>query len=57
MEVTDGRDGAEQLADTDIDTSRATISVHQSSPDRFVFTEENNTDGWIATDLAVDLER
>lgn len=55
MEVTDGREDAEQLAD--FDESPTAISVHQSSPDRLVFTEENNTDGWIATDMVVDLRR
>jgi hypothetical protein len=55
MEATDGRTDAESPAD--IDESQATISVHRSSPDRVVFTEENNTDGWIATDVTVDLER
>jgi hypothetical protein len=33
------------------------VTVHRSSPDRTVFTEEGNTDGWIATDLTVSLER
>ena len=33
------------------------VSVHRSSPERVVFTEAGNTDGWIATDLAVDLQR
>jgi hypothetical protein len=55
MEVTDGRDDAEHRADSD--ESGATISVHQTSPNRLVFTEQNNTDGWIATDHVVDLER
>ena len=55
MEVTDGRDEAEHQAD--FDDSQATISVHQASPNRLVFTEQDNTDGWIATDHVVDLER
>ena len=33
------------------------VTAHRSSPGRFVFTETDNTDGWIATDLAVSLER
>lgn len=33
------------------------VSAHRSSPDRIVFTERDNTDGWIATDFAVDLRR
>jgi hypothetical protein len=31
------------------------VTAHESSPDRFVFTEEGNTDGWIATDYTVDV--
>jgi hypothetical protein len=55
MEATDGRADADIAADAD--ESQTTVSVHRSSPDRVVFTEENNTDGWIATDLVVDLDR
>lgn len=36
---------------------KAAVSAHQSSPDRTVFTEEGNSDAWIATDLTVDLDR
>ena len=32
------------------------VTAHISSPDRTVFTEEGNPDGWIATDLTVPLE-
>jgi hypothetical protein len=39
------------------DDEKVAVTVHESSPDRVVFTEEGNNDGWIATDLAVDLER
>lgn len=31
------------------------VSAHRSRPDRIVFTEEGNTDGWIASDLIVKL--
>ncbi|WP_407075646.1 hypothetical protein [Natronococcus wangiae] len=34
----------------------AVVSSHEPRPGKVVFTERNNTDGWIATDLAVDLE-
>ncbi|WP_167879979.1 hypothetical protein [Halorhabdus rudnickae] len=30
------------------------VQSFQSSPERTVFTEEGNPDGWIATDLAVE---
>lgn len=38
-------------------TDESSVSAHQSSPDRTVFTEEGNSDAWIATDLTVELER
>jgi hypothetical protein len=31
-----------------------TVTAHECSPDRTVFTERDNTDGWIATDTTVD---
>jgi hypothetical protein len=35
------------------------ISAHSSTPDRVVFTEDGNSDGWIAMDAdrSVPLER
>ena len=33
------------------------VTCHTTRPGRAVFTERNNTDGWIATDLIVALER
>ena len=33
------------------------VTVHECSPDRTVFTEIGNTDGWIATDTTVSLGR
>jgi len=33
------------------------ITAHRSSPDRTVFVETDNKDGWIATDYTVDLVR
>jgi hypothetical protein len=38
-------------------TDEPTVSVHQTGQDRLVFTEGDNRDGWIATDLAVELRR
>ncbi|WP_255166972.1 hypothetical protein [Natrononativus amylolyticus] len=32
------------------------VTSHETRPGKVVFTERNNTDGWIATDIAVDLE-
>ena len=31
------------------------ITAHETRPDRAVFTETGNTDGWIATDVTVDV--
>jgi len=33
------------------------VSAFESSPDRMVFTEDGNPDGWIATDLAMNPPR
>jgi len=33
------------------------VTAHQCSPDRTVFIEEDNTDGWIASSLTVELSR
>jgi hypothetical protein len=33
------------------------VATHETCPGRTVFTEDGNTDAWIATDLTVDLER
>ncbi|CDK40785.1 uncharacterized protein domain protein [Halorubrum sp. AJ67] len=36
---------------------RPTVAATRCSQERTVFTEQGNTDAWIATDLTVDLER
>lgn len=33
------------------------LRAHATSPERTVFTEPDNSDGWIATDHTVDVER
>lgn len=33
------------------------VTALRSSPDRTVFTEDGNSDGWISTDVTVDVER
>lgn len=35
--------------------TRPLITAHELS-DRYVFTEADNTDGWIATDLTIGVE-
>ncbi|WP_299235105.1 hypothetical protein [Natronomonas sp.] len=33
------------------------LRAHATSPERTVFTEPGNNDGWISTDLTVDVQR
>ncbi|MFD1588677.1 hypothetical protein ACFR9U_16995 [Halorientalis brevis] len=47
----------EQTDDSHSDLPGRTVTAHQTTPDRFVFTESDNTDAWISTDLTVDLRR
>lgn len=39
------------------DDSLPCITAVRCSPERTVFTEEDNDDGWISTDTTVDIER
>jgi len=39
------------------DADETLVAAHETCPGRTVFTEDGNTDAWIATDLTVDLER
>ncbi len=39
------------------DEASPCVSAFAASPERTVFTEEGNCDGWIATDLIVRLSR
>ena len=36
---------------------RPAVAICRVSPDRVLFTEQGNTDGWIATDLTVRVGR
>jgi hypothetical protein len=60
MDVTDVID-ADTPTDSAASPNAATvgISAHCSAPDRVVFTENGNSEGWIAMDVdsAVSLER
>ncbi|WP_226006384.1 hypothetical protein [Natrinema salinisoli] len=42
--------------DEELEEPAAVVTCHETRPGKIVFTERNNCDGWIATDLAVDLE-
>ena len=44
-------------ASSERDDPDAGLKAHSTSPDRTVFTEPDNSDGWIATDHTVDVER
>jgi hypothetical protein len=44
-------------AGSDSEDPNRRISAYNSRPDRTVFTESGNPDGWIATDHTVDLKR
>lgn len=50
MEVQSGGGGAE------VDPVE-NVAAHSTSPDKTVFTEAGNCDGWIASDYTVDLKR
>lgn len=49
-----GLDEQTESVSGDLDTP---VTAHRSCPGRTVFTEDGNTDGWIATDLTVTPER
>ena len=43
--------------EVELEESDSIVTSHETSPGNVVFTERHNTDGWIASDLAVELER
>lgn len=49
--------GTDQAEGNVSEAPETSVTAHQSSPDRVVFTEADNSDGWISTDTTVDLER
>ncbi|WP_195892433.1 DUF7331 family protein [Halopiger goleimassiliensis] len=46
----------ESDADEEPPEPTAVVTSHETRPGNVVFTERGNSDGWIATDLTVDLE-
>jgi hypothetical protein len=44
-------------ASREYDGVEVELRAHATSPDRTVFTDPDNDDGWIATDLTVEVER
>ena len=57
MAVHSSSDPEGSTADEAPDADETLVAAHETCPGRTVFTEDGNTDAWIATDLAVDLER
>jgi hypothetical protein len=43
--------------DDEAPTADRHVSIHTTSPERSVFIEKGNEDGWISTDMTVPLER
>ena len=49
------RQTSESDRDADKGDVATLVTAHETCENRVVFTETDNTDGWIATDSAVDL--
>lgn len=41
-------------AEEESDDAEPSVRVHETCPGRVVFTEDGNTDAWIASDLTLD---
>lgn len=41
----------------EMDGATAGLRSHATSPEKTVFTEPDNSDGWISTDYTVDVRR
>jgi hypothetical protein len=39
----------------DAESARPDVSVCETTPEKFAFIEDGNSDGWIATDTVVDV--
>jgi len=56
MEATDGRAAFDASAEREDERGPA-VSAYATTETRVVFTESDNDDGWIATDLTVEPRR
>jgi hypothetical protein len=45
------------VATSEKDERVAGLRAHATSPERTVFTEPDNSDGWISTDFTVEVRR
>ena len=52
-----GYEGLVMAATSERDDPEVGLKAHSTSPERTVFTEPDNSDGWIATDYTVGIER
>ena len=39
----------------DLDLGTSLVTCHETRPGKIVLTEQDNSDGWIAADVALDL--
>jgi hypothetical protein len=46
-----------ERVETEEDGALPIVNTHSVSTDRTVFTEEGNDDGWISTDVTVEIRR
>jgi len=56
MDVPAPREDTDAADTPEVEESAVAVTSHETRPGKIVFTEQNNSDGWIATDLVVDLE-
>lgn len=53
----DTSDLSEQVSETATHFEEFAVSALRTTPNRTIFTEDDNDDAWISTDLTVDLRR
>ncbi|WP_171052315.1 hypothetical protein [Haloterrigena sp. H1] len=56
MDVPARREDIDADDTPEVEEPAVAVTSHETRPGKVVFTERNNSDGWIATDLIVDLE-
>ncbi|ELZ24006.1 MULTISPECIES: hypothetical protein [Natrinema] len=56
MDVPARREDTDAADTPEFEEPAVAVTSHETRPGKVVFTEQNNSDGWIATDLIVDLE-
>jgi len=56
MDVPARREDTDAADTPEFEEPAVAVTSHETRPGKVVFTEQNNSDGWIATDLIVDVE-